>query len=1052
MHRLWIASLLPAALALASGPLAASARPDPPNERWRAVLTGHNGAVVESLATALLRDEEARPAADSLWIAELAFRLAHARNERLGSDDLARSRIAQSLGIRIRHLPPNDEAIGEAELVYAEQAFDSDPARALAHAELALSILASQPTPLDSLVTTAKVDIGVMRVLAGRGREAIPILRAAVEDWRRYAGGPYRRMLNPLSWIGKAYLQVGDSDSARFSHEEALRVLDAIATPSDRARSTPMVNLMELATLSGDLSRAIDLGYASLRDLEAGGDPRDVLAGRSNLATILMQFEDDEGALRELEAGMSAVKGIATPEELVVRTARLNLAACYLALGRYDEALIHFEQVEAEARAHPDPLDPGVRAIAVLGQAQVHQAKKHHAEALAACRRGIALNDSSAVPDRISQVSSRALQIRIAEAMGDTNQIATARRELEAIRSRFGLAGTSTGAMLAHWMARADRDLGRADLAWSGALEADRMDREVLRLDLAMLPDSRALQLVRRRSYILDQVLDQADEQRPERWETSWDRLVRRRGLVRAELQHRRLPTGLQSDSALVAAHRRWTSAQREFARRLVRGAASAEDSASRSALAGLALAADEASASYTRALRSRGTDTTRTDVGLGDVRAALSPGQALVAFAEVEARDGTRRVLAYVTRGGESAITRLSFGTSAELRAVLEPWRERLANSPGAAARTGGRAERECRRLGARVRTMLWDPIAAAIGNAQDLVIVPDDPLADVAWLALPVGDDRYLVEEDRSIRIADSERDLLPDSSPTISRVLLALGDPSYGEAPTDRGSAFVLRAAVDTCAIRAWPRFRPLPNTATEVRDAAQSWESERGAEARVLVGDDATESAFREFAPRARVIHVATHGYVLGNACRGASGGERGFGGIAIVGGPPAVRSRPRASSPEPPPPASPWMGRRVWLALAAADHAPDAAHDEDDGLLTAEEVVTLDLSQADWVVLSACQSGYAENWSREGTLGMQRAFRLAGARSVIASQWPVEDASTVQWMRSLYGARSRGEVRASAALASACRSVLAERRRTGRSTHPFYWAAFRAYGP
>ena len=150
-------------------------------------------------------------------------------------------------------------------------------------------------------------------------------------------------------------------------------------------------------------------------------------------------------------------------------------------------------------------------------------------------------------------------------------------------------------------------------------------------------------------------------------------------------------------------------------------------------------------------------------------------------------------------------------------------------------------------------------------------------------------------------------------------------------------------------------------------------------------------------------------------------------------------------------PAPPIPPSPWLGRRVWLALAGANHAQEAGDSDNDGLLTADEVVTLELTGTDWVVLSACHSGLAPSWSGEGALGMRRAFLLAGARSVIASQWALDDEATVDWMRTLYEVRARGESSAAAAVQATCRRVLAARRRDREPTHPFYWAAFTASG-
>ena len=68
-----------------------------------------------------------------------------------------------------------------------------------------------------------------------------------------------------------------------------------------------------------------------------------------------------------------------------------------------------------------------------------------------------------------------------------------------------------------------------------------------------------------------------------------------------------------------------------------------------------------------------------------------------------------------------------------------------------------------------------------------------------------------------------------------------------------------------------------------------------------------------------------------------------------------------------------------------------------------------------------------------------------------ARTVVASQWSIEDDATREWMQALYRARAGGALRAGDAMAIADRAVLAARRASHRSTHPFYWAAFTASG-
>jgi len=194
----------------------------------------------------------------------------------------------------------------------------------------------------------------------------------------------------------------------------------------------------------------------------------------------------------------------------------------------------------------------------------------------------------------------------------------------------------------------------------------------------------------------------------------------------------------------------------------------------------------------------------------------------------------------------------------------------------------------------------------------------------------------------------------------------------------------------------------------------------------------------------------ILHLATHGIVAGDTCVVTVAGARGIGAAVPVAAP-VANARTPAVAPPPPRAASPWLSRRVWIALAGANRAREHTADENEGLLTAEEVVTLDLAGTDWVVLSACHSGLAERWSHEGTLGMRRAFDLAGARTVIASQWAIEDDATREWMEALYAARGSGAATAAAAMQSASRTVLAARRKAGRSTHSFYWAAFSATG-
>lgn len=134
-----------------------------------------------------------------------------------------------------------------------------------------------------------------------------------------------------------------------------------------------------------------------------------------------------------------------------------------------------------------------------------------------------------------------------------------------------------------------------------------------------------------------------------------------------------------------------------------------------------------------------------------------------------------------------------------------------------------------------------------------------------------------------------------------------------------------------------------------------------------------------------------------------------------------------------------------------LALAGANRRSAAATDEEDGILTAEEVAALNLEGVEWAVLSACDTGLGTVISREGVLGLRRAFQAAGVRTVIMSLWSVDDRATMQWMEKLYEARLGRSFSTVDAVRDASVRLLRDRRAKHMSTNPFYWAAFVASG-
>jgi len=93
------------------------------------------------------------------------------------------------------------------------------------------------------------------------------------------------------------------------------------------------------------------------------------------------------------------------------------------------------------------------------------------------------------------------------------------------------------------------------------------------------------------------------------------------------------------------------------------------------------------------------------------------------------------------------------------------------------------------------------------------------------------------------------------------------------------------------------------------------------------------------------------------------------------------------------------------------------------------------------TNADLVVLSACQTGRGTIVMNEGNLGLPRVFFYMGARSVLSSLWPINDKSGAVFIRNFYDAYFRGEGKAEALRTA--KKAMGET----RFAHPFFWASY-----
>lgn len=175
--------------------------------------------------------------------------------------------------------------------------------------------------------------------------------------------------------------------------------------------------------------------------------------------------------------------------------------------------------------------------------------------------------------------------------------------------------------------------------------------------------------------------------------------------------------------------------------------------------------------------------------------------------------------------------------------------------------------------------------------------------------------------------------------------------------------------------------------LKNTLTEVYNLAELLQKSK-IHVTTVTGSDATETSFKTLdGTTANVIHIASHGFYIPTQKRNAIPyyansiytqtikDELFYSGLIMS------------------------EGQTVWTDSAFKV-------EEDDGILTSYEISKLDLSNVDLVVLSACETGLGDNLF-DGIFGLQRAFKKAGAKSILMSLWQIDDKTSCEYMTLFY---------------------------------------------
>jgi len=287
--------------------------------------------------------------------------------------------------------------------------------------------------------------------------------------------------------------------------------------------------------------------------------------------------------------------------------------------------------------------------------------------------------------------------------------------------------------------------------------------------------------------------------------------------------------------------------------------------------------------------------------------------------------------------------------------------------------------------------------------------------------------------------INILNSTRDLLTSKENSRNDKSIALfGYPDYTLTENQR-TQFSQKVKNDT-SVTAFYRsgegitgnyiFKPLPATKHEVEEIGATLK-QKGWDVQIYTGNNALEEQVKAVRSP-RVLHIATHGFFAEDIQPNKQ--------TSFMG----MDSRVAIENPL----------LRSGLAFAGAevtrtDTTGVKLSGVEDGILTAEEAQYLNLDSTELVVLSACETGLGEIVNGEGVYGLQRAFRAAGARSVLMSLWKVDDLATETLMKNFYTHWLDDGMSKHDALWQAKLDLRAITNSKGEYIYaaPFYWGAF-----
>ncbi|MFT7480333.1 MAG: hypothetical protein ACI80N_003641 [Gammaproteobacteria bacterium] len=838
--------------------------------------------------------------------------------------------------------------------------------------------------------------------------------------------------------------RMGDLAGARALKESVLASFERILPEDHPNLLLARGNLAVSMAAMGDLAGARALEESALAGYERilPEDHPDLLRARTNLAASMKAMGDLTGARALQEAGLAARERSLPEDHPMLLVNRGNLASSMEAMGDLAGAHVLRESVLAGyERSVPEDhplllLARGDLALSMEAMGDLSGARTLFESVLAGYERSLPGDHPYVLRARENLAGSMNKMGDLAEARAlHESVLAGYERNLpedhpDLLTARVNLAS------LMHRM---------GDLVGARALLPAQLDGMQARIlaSLALAP-RQARQAVASERFRHSEVLFLSGTAGPELEQGAFE-LTETMRLVASEAA--RSLARFETDAELAPILEKATAIRRAL-NDLVAGAArEGSDAAGLPAeLTRLSLERDALEREASRRLSERGVVT--QPVALQALVAALAAGDAAIGYRRItirhvdgasgETRPAADHLLAHVlTSAGK--LSRIDLGPTSEIEELASEWRAAL----GAPLLRGLALEDEEddpeARAGSALRARVLDPVLALVEEgATRLFICADDLLYLLPLDALPLDTGGAATDEAGPERIGDRlcvvnevsfARLLAPAPSDEAAPSLLAFGGVDYdapgavpaglpassapieadgsdganGErdaagrheaeasAPGDEsneGSAG--EASASRSALPA--RFQKLLQARYEAEATADLFEEAFDVEPALLTKKKTTKAALFEAAAGKRYLHLATHGWFAPESVRSTEDALPVGLGVARMG----IEERVSGLAPM----------TLCGLALAGANKGRDSLG-RVPGILTAEELCALDLSQCELAVLSACETNVGIRRAGQGIQSLQSALYAAGARTSITSLWKVDDAATRRLMEVFY---------------------------------------------